>query len=193
MSWHSKPFRHVDARPGLLAVGGLVDLPSFGLAFEDLRALPAEDQVRNVGVFASQARCSPPPLEGVRIAAILKHVGVQPEAILVNVRGRSGFEASVWRREIERLAIIAYARGGAPLPPEFGGPFRLVLPGFADEARDVWDLAVLEFAERGVTRARNRRGQVPARPQQPGEVQGGLPRAVPDPADPRGLIAPPPR
>jgi len=124
--------------------------------------------------------------------AILQHVGANPEAILVNVRGRNGFVATLWRREIEPLAIVVYARDGQPLSPELGGPFRLVVPGLRDEARDVWDLAVIECSDKAAPKPRNTRGIPPTHSSQPGEVQGGLARSVPDPADPRGIVVPPP-
>ncbi len=192
MFWLSKPFRYVEARPGLLGVGGIVELPSFGLTFDDLAAMPAEFQVKNVGAYGAVAKIGGPPLAGVRLMAILQHVRANPEAILVNVRGRSGFVATLWRREIEPLAIVVFARDGQPLSPELGGPFRLVVPGLRDEARDVWDLAVLECSDKAAAKPRNGRGTPPTHSSQPGEVQGGLSRSVPDPADPRGIVVPPP-
>jgi len=192
MFWISKPFRHVDARPGLLGVGGIVHMPSFGLTFDDLAAMPAEFQVKNVGAYAAVAKLGGPPLAGVRLTALLQHAGANPEAILVNVRGRNGFVATLWRREIEPLAIVVFARDGQPLAPELGGPFRLVVPGLRDEARDVWDLAVIECSDKAASKPRNGRGIPPTHSSQPGEVQGGLSRSVPDPADPRGIVVPPP-
>jgi len=192
MFWLSKPFRYVEARPGLLGVGGIVDLPSFGLTYDDLAAIPAEFQVRNVGAYASQAKLGTMPIRGVRLAALLAHVGAHPEAILVNVRSRSGFVGTLWRREIEPLALVAYARDGQPLAPELGGPFRLLVPGLRDEARDVWDLAVIEFSDKPAAKPRNGRGTAPTHSSEPGEIQGGLSRSVPDPADPRGIVVPPP-
>ncbi|MCY2960480.1 MAG: molybdopterin-dependent oxidoreductase [Planctomycetota bacterium] len=192
MFWLSKPFRYVEARPGLLGVGGIVDLPSFGLTYDELASFPAEYQVPNVGAYASQAKLGTAPIRGVRLAALLKHVGAHPEAILVNVKSRSGFVGTLWRREIEPLAIVAYARDGKPLSAELGGPFRLVVPGLHDEARDVWDLAVIEFSDKPASKPRNGRGTAPTHSSQPGEVQGGLSRSSLDPADPRGIVVPPP-
>src|SRR5205085_12704626 len=108
--------------------------------------------------------------------ALLEHVGAHPEAILVNVRSRSGFVGTLWRREIEPLAIVAYARDGRPLPPELGGPFRLIVPGLRDEARDVLALAVIECRGKAAAKPRNGRGTAPPHSSQPGEVQGGLSR-----------------
>lgn len=192
MFWISKPFRYVEARPGLLGVGGIVDLPSFGLSYDDLAAMPVEFQVRNVAAFASHAQLGSAPVQGVRLLGLLQHVGVHPEAILVNVRNRSGFVATLWRREIEPLAIVAYGRGGEPLSSELGGPYRLLVPGLRDDARDVWDLAVIECSDKAAPKPRNARGIPPTHSSQPGEVQGGLSRSVPDPVDPRGIVVPPP-
>lgn len=192
MFWLSKPFRYVEARPGLLGVGGIVDVPSFGFTYDDLASMPAEFQVPNVGAYASHARVATGPIRGVRLTALLRHVGAHPEAILINVRSRSGFVGSLWRREIEPLAIVAYARDGHPLAPEMGGPFRLLVPGLRDEARDVWDLSVIECSDKTAAKPRNSRGTAPAHSSQPGEVQGGLSRSVPDPSDPRGIVVPPP-
>jgi DMSO/TMAO reductase YedYZ molybdopterin-dependent catalytic subunit len=192
MSWLPKPYRHVEAQPGRLAVGGLVEIPFRGLSFDDLCALPAEFQVRNVGAFCAAARVPGAPIQGVRLKALLQKARAEPGPVLVELRGRGGFLAIVWRQEIEPLAIVAYARDGAPLPPELGGPFRLLLPGFHDEARDVWDLAAVEVTNHSNPKARNRRGLAPAAPSQPGEVQGGLTRSALDPADVRTIIVPPP-
>jgi hypothetical protein len=192
MSWFTKPYRYVDARPGLLGIGGVVDLPTSGIGYAELAAIPAAFQVPNVAAYASHVQLGTAPVRGVRLVALLEHVRVHPEAILVNVKSRTGFVGTLWRREIEPLAIIAYSRDGRPLPAELGGPYRLIVPGLRDEARDVWDLAVIECGTKPAAKPRNGRGIAPTHSSQPGEIQGGLSRAVPDPADPRGIVVPPP-
>lgn len=192
MYWHTRAFRHVTPRPELLAIGGGVELPTSGLSLHDLAGYGSEHQVRDVGVYASNVRVGGAPIQGVRLAGLIEHVRVHPEAILVNVLSRNGFQATLWRHEISPLAIIAYARDGDVLPGELGGPYRLLVPGLHDEAGDVWDLAVIEFSVKPAKRPRNRRGVVPTHSSRPGEVQGGMPRAVLDPLDPRGLVVPEP-
>lgn len=192
MFWLPKPFRHAFESEGRLAIGGLVDLPNFGLTHADLEALDDRFQVADVGAFSTPARTSTGKLQGVRIQGLIELVGATPEALFVNARTRSGFAVSVWRREVERLAIVAYAIDGRPLDPEHGGPFRLLLPGFKDEARDLWDCAVIEFSHKQGADSRNQRAQLPRHSSQPGEVQGGLSRAVIDPADPHTIVVPPP-
>jgi hypothetical protein len=192
MFWLPKPYRHVSPDPERLAIGGLVERPSSGLRFEDLQHMAAEHQVDDAGAFASWARVQGEPIRGVRLAALIEIAGVLPEALCVVARTHGGFSASVWRREIERLAIVCHARGTEPLPPDLGGPFRLLLPGFKDESRDLYDLATLEFALRRAPDSKNRRARIPRHSTAPGDIQGGFSRAVVDPAQARTIIAPPP-
>src|SRR4051812_9206051 len=126
MSWLPKPFRHVTPVDGYFAVGGQVDRPNSSLGFEELSRMDARFQVDDVGAYASSARVEGPPLRGVRLEAFIEMCGAVPEAMYLIVRTHAGFSASVFRREVERLAIIAYARGNEPLRAEMGGPFRLL-------------------------------------------------------------------
>jgi DMSO/TMAO reductase YedYZ molybdopterin-dependent catalytic subunit len=192
MFWLSKPYRHATARPERLAIGGIVERPNFGLTFEDLAGLDATYQLDNVGAYATSARLPGAPMQGVRLAGIIELVHVDPEVLFLCATTRDGFRISVWKREVERLGIIAYARDGAPLAPDLGGPFRLLLPGFKDEARDVWDVGVIEFADKSGKDSRNERAFVPKHSSAPGDVQGGLARVVVDPLDARTLVSPPP-
>lgn len=192
MFWLPKPFRHAQTMSGRLALGGLIDRPNFGLTFADLAELDGRFQVSDVGAFSTPARVRGAPIRGVRIAGLMDLVGTSPEALFVNARTHGGFEVSVWRREVERLAIVCYARGDAPLAAEDGGPFRLVMPGFRDEARDLWDCAQIEFSHKRGVDSRNQRARLPRHSREPGDVQGGLSRASLDPSDPRTIVSPPP-
>jgi molybdopterin-dependent oxidoreductase-like protein protein len=192
MFWLPKPYRNVSPDLDCIAIGGLVERPQFGLRFDDLAQLPHASQVDDAGAYASWAKVAGEPIRGVRLAALIEISGLHPEALFVIARTHSGYSASVWRREIERLAIVCYARGDEPLPVELGGPFRLLLPGFKDESRDLYDLATLEFATRRAPDSKNKRARIPRHSSAPGEVQGGLSRVVVDPAQPRTIISPPP-
>lgn len=192
MFWLPKPFRHASTNPGHLALGGLIERPNFAITFADLDGLPAQYQVENVGAFSTPARVIGEPIRGVRIAGLIEMVEASPEAMFLNARTHGGFEVSVWRREIERLAIVCYARGDQPLAAEDGGPFRLVLPGFKDESRDLWDCALIEFSHKRNADSKNQRSQMPKHSKHAGDVQGGLSRAVTDPSDPHTIVSPPP-
>lgn len=192
MFWLQKPYRNATPSLGRLSVGGIVERPNFGFTFDDLARVDAKHQVSDVGAYATPARVEGRPLQGVRIAAIAELVAPDPDVLYMLARTHGKFSVSVWRREVERLAIIAYARAGKPLPAEIGGPFRLLLPGFNDESRDLWDVAVIEFSNQGGRDSRNERARVPEHSHHPGEIQGGLSRWVVDPSEARTIVSPPP-
>ena len=75
--------------------------------------------------------------------------GARPHPLFVNAGRRDGsLRVALYRHQVEPLGLVLYALDGQPLPPAHGGPFRLVLPGFHDAARDLTDLGWLELATR---------------------------------------------
>jgi DMSO/TMAO reductase YedYZ molybdopterin-dependent catalytic subunit len=135
--------RRLALAQGRLLVTGRITSGDLSLSAEDCRSFPTEHQIADVGAYASGARG-----QGVRLQAIIDRVRVYPEAMYLNVRNRSDtFSASLFRRDAEQLGIIVYALEGASLLREQGGPFRLVLPGYHDECRDISDIAWLEFSD----------------------------------------------
>jgi DMSO/TMAO reductase YedYZ molybdopterin-dependent catalytic subunit len=190
MFWINRPYRHAQANPGRLALGGIIARPNFGLSFDDLAALDERQQVKNVGAFAAVARTAAGGnIRGVRIKALMELVGMHEEAAFLNVSNHEGFAASLWRREVEALAIVCYARGDEPLSAADGGTFRLVVPGLSAQARDVWNLSVIEFSASSLPDAKG--VQPPAKPREPGEVVGVGAGMVAN-SDPRTLVVPPP-
>jgi DMSO/TMAO reductase YedYZ molybdopterin-dependent catalytic subunit len=127
-----------DAR---LRIEGDLEHGQVALGFDDLAALPAEHQVPDVGVFASGVRGA-----GVRLAAVIERAAPRPAARYANLSANEGrYRASLFRAVIAELAIVVYARDGRPIAREEGGPFRLVLPGFHDERRDIGALERIAF------------------------------------------------
>src|SRR5687767_10683562 len=113
------------------------------LGFDELSALPAEFQIPDVGRYADGIRG-----RGVRLAGVLARAGALPHPMYLNAGTREGeVRVSLFRREVEPLGIVLYAREHGPLPAEEGGPFRLILPGFHDGARDIAGLAWIEIAK----------------------------------------------
>jgi DMSO/TMAO reductase YedYZ molybdopterin-dependent catalytic subunit len=190
MFWINRPYRHAQANPGRLALGGIIERPNFGLSFDDLAALEERHQVKNVGAYAACARTAAGgAIRGVRIKALMELVGMHEEAAFLNIENHEGFAASVWRREAEALAIVCYARGDEPLSAADGGPFRLVVPGLSAAARDVWNLSTIEFSANAL--ADTKGFLSPAKPREPGEVTGVGAGVVAN-SDPRTLVVPPP-
>ena len=131
-------------KKGGLLVTGELSAGELRLSFEDCRAFRDDEQIPDVGAYAHGIRG-----KGVRLAAILDLARVHPSALFLNIRNRSGtFAAVLFRAEVAELGIVVYELDGAPIPSELGGPFRFVLPGFHDEARDVADVACLELSRR---------------------------------------------
>jgi DMSO/TMAO reductase YedYZ molybdopterin-dependent catalytic subunit len=135
--------RRLALTQGRLLVTGRIVGDDISFSPDDCRSLPTEHQIADVGAYASGVRG-----HGVRLQAIIDRARVYPATMYLNVRDRSGkFAASLFRRDVEQLAIVVYACEGASLAREQGGPFRLVLPGYHDECRDIPDVAWLAFSD----------------------------------------------
>lgn len=105
----------------------------------ELALLPVDAQVPDVGVHVpgKQGRA-------VRLEALS---GALPSAGFLNVRSsQAGFAVSLRLAELPRGALIVYELDGAALPPAKGGPFRLLVPGHADECVHVKSIAELELS-----------------------------------------------
>jgi hypothetical protein len=135
--------RRLALAQGRLLVTGRLTGGEFSLSPDDCRSFPSEHQIADVGAYANGARG-----QGVRLQAIIDRAHVYPEAMFLNVRNRSDtFAASLFRRDAEQLAIVVYALEGTSPAREQSGPFRLLLPGYHDECRDIPDVAWLEFSD----------------------------------------------
>jgi hypothetical protein len=126
-----------------LRVCGLVSAER-ELGVEELRAIPAEFQIAEIGHFAKGLRG-----QAVRLKGLMAFAGVKPNAMYLNAGARDGkLRLALFRWEVEALALVVYAHDGGALSAAQGGPFRLVIPGYHDAARDLHDLAWLEFSKR---------------------------------------------
>ena len=67
--------------------------------------------------------------EGVRVSEILRRVGVRPEAVAVMVHAEEDYTTNVLLSDIASSdALLAIKHDGHDLPPDHGGPCRLVVP-----------------------------------------------------------------
>ncbi|MFO1010636.1 MAG: molybdopterin-dependent oxidoreductase [Planctomycetota bacterium] len=123
-----------------LELTGLCSNP-LALRREDLARLPADAQVDDV------ARLVPGRAgRAVRLAALRALAGERPGARFLDVASQdSNFAVSVPIAEVAN-ALVVYELDGAPLPPAKGGPFRLLVPGHADECVHVKQVARLALS-----------------------------------------------
>lgn len=110
---------HVSTAPGVAPRG---------LRREDLAALPDEVQVPDVGALAAgrQGRA-------VRLDGLFGPDGPGTGARYLHVESSDGsFTANIPVAEAMDGGLVLYELDGEPVPPRFGGPFRLLFPDSAD-------------------------------------------------------------
>jgi len=107
-----------------------------------LRALPPAQQVADVGLLVpgKQGRA-------VWLSALLEGSPGSAGARFLNLQSSDpSFSVSLTLEELPRGALVVYELDGEPLPEKKGGPFRLLVPGHADECVHVKSLARIELA-----------------------------------------------
>lgn len=125
---------------GQLEIGGLT-ARTLQLSHADLAALPASAQVADVSTLVPGRAGT-----AVRLAALLERARASGAALYLDVASRDpNFAISVPLAELTG-ALVVYTAGGAPLAPEKGGPFRLLVPGHADECVHVKNVARLTLS-----------------------------------------------
>jgi 2-dehydropantoate 2-reductase len=107
-----------------------------------LRGLPASAQVADAGAIV------PGKLgRAVWLAALLERCGgAQGAQFLDLASSDAGFAVSLPLGELPRGALVVYELDGEGLPAGKGGPFRLLVPGHADECVHVKALARIELS-----------------------------------------------
>lgn len=107
-----------------------------------LRGLSTAQQVADVGLLVpgKQGRA-------VWLAGLFEKLGGTGGAAWLNLASSDpAFAVSLPLSELPRGALLVYELEGEPLPPKKGGPFRLLVPGHADECVNVKSLATIELA-----------------------------------------------
>lgn len=107
-----------------------------------LRGLPASQQVADAGLLVP-GKCG----RAVWLAGLLERCGPAQGARFLNLASADpGFAVSLPLEELPRGALVVYELDGETLPGPKGGPFRLLVPGHADECVHVKALARIELA-----------------------------------------------
>jgi len=113
------------------------------LRFEDLAALAPTEQVADVSKLVP-GRAG----RAVRLAKLLELAGASRTARFLQVASRDPAFAVSLPIDEAKGALVVYALGDGPLPESKGGPFRLLVPGHADECVHVKQLAAIELSDR---------------------------------------------
>lgn len=110
-----------------LRVHGAVDAP-FGLDFPQLLALPQRSQSNDIHCVTSWTKLDM-TWEGVPFRVVADRAKVRPEAKFVVMECEQGFTTSLPLEALqEEDVMLAHRANGAPLPPEHGGPVRMLVP-----------------------------------------------------------------
>ena len=94
------------------------------LSFEDLASLPG--QIADVAPLVAGRSGT-----AVELRSLLASAGVEATASWITVESDDASFAASVPLEAVGQAVIVYALGGAPLPRDKGGPFRLLIPDAA--------------------------------------------------------------
>ncbi|HET7470584.1 MAG TPA: sulfite oxidase-like oxidoreductase [Gemmatimonadales bacterium] len=117
----------VDLRSWRFEVTGLVERP-LSLTWEELQAMPRRETACDIHCVTRWSRYDN-VFEGVPVQAVLQRAGVKPEAAYVMVQAAQDYTTNLALVDLDRPAnLLAFRHNGEPLPPEHGGPVRLLVP-----------------------------------------------------------------
>lgn len=121
----------------LIALDGHISVPR-AFSFDELRALPNQIEERSM-LLGGRA------IIGVRLGAVIASLGLKSWARFAVVCADDGYAANI---PIESVldCVLVYAVGSAPLPPQLGGPVRLLTRGIG-RCSDVKGVARITFTE----------------------------------------------
>jgi len=135
----------VDTRSWTFEVSGLVERP-YTLTYDDLLALPRRTITCDMHCVTRWTRLDN-TFEGVPVQMLLERAGVTPTARFCLVRAEQDFSTNLPLADVMGgKAWIAFMYDGKPLPPEHGGPARLLVPHlyFWKSAKWVRELRLME-------------------------------------------------
>lgn len=143
----------IDLARWALDVGGLVDNP-LSLTWEQFLALPQVDDVSDFHCVTTWSRFDN-HWRGVRFKTLAELVVPRPEAKFVLCTGYDVLPGSfipyttnlALERAIEDDVLLVHTWEGAPLPPEHGGPCRMITPKLYAWKGTKW-IRKIEFLDR---------------------------------------------
>jgi DMSO/TMAO reductase YedYZ molybdopterin-dependent catalytic subunit len=121
------PTPHLSLDQWTFAIEGLVRQPARWTWDEFLR-LPSRAFVADIHCVTKWSKLDT-RWEGVSLDTLLEYVEVDPRAAFVTAFSAGGYTTNLPLADVVGgKAFIAYAYDDRPLPPEHGGPARLVVP-----------------------------------------------------------------
>jgi DMSO/TMAO reductase YedYZ molybdopterin-dependent catalytic subunit len=117
----------VDLASWRFEVTGAVEQP-LTLSWDELRALPRRETLCDLHCVTRWTRFDN-VFEGVPVQEVLRRARLRPEAKYVLVHAEQGYSTNLPLADLDRPAnLLAMTHNGEPLPPEHGGPVRVLVP-----------------------------------------------------------------
>ena len=108
-------------------ITGQVDRP-LELTWAELQVLPRQETLCDIHCVTRWSRYDN-LFAGVPVRALLERVGVRPAARFALVQAEHGFTTNLPLEDLDRPEnLLALSHNGEALPPEHGGPVRLLVP-----------------------------------------------------------------
>jgi DMSO/TMAO reductase YedYZ molybdopterin-dependent catalytic subunit len=121
------PTPQIDLRTWEFAIEGLVQRPA-KWSWDAFLALPAQDFVVDISCVTTWTKLDT-SWRGVSIDVLFEQSGLAPNAQFVTALCYGGYTTNLPLPDVlNGQAFVAYQYDGKPLPPDHGGPARLVVP-----------------------------------------------------------------
>ncbi|MEP7047526.1 MAG: sulfite oxidase-like oxidoreductase, partial [Ilumatobacteraceae bacterium] len=110
-----------------LAISGMVDSP-FSIGLDELKTMPSATLTFDIHCVTKWSKFDT-TWTGVRVRDLFARAAVQPGATHVLEHAEYGYTTNVPLADVTTdEAIVAFAYEGQDIPPEHGGPVRIVVP-----------------------------------------------------------------
>ncbi|HYY54232.1 MAG TPA: sulfite oxidase-like oxidoreductase [Candidatus Dormibacteraeota bacterium] len=121
------PTPKTDLAKWTFAIEGLVKRPG-KWTWAEFQKLPAEDFVVDISCVTTWTKLDT-KWRGVTLDVLFEHVELDPRARFVIAFSEGGYTTNLPIPDVVNgQAFVAYEYDGKPLPPDHGGPARLVVP-----------------------------------------------------------------
>jgi len=140
------PTPRIDTTNWQLEIAGLVRT-SVKLTWEEFKALPSDDFIKDISCVTTWTKLDT-KWRGVSIDTLFERVELDPKARAVVAECHGGYTTNLLLTDVlNGQAFVAYEYEGKPLPPDHGGPARLVVPHLYFWKSAKWIRAIRLVAE----------------------------------------------